>query len=188
MTQAADQLERVLSARYDGVRFGRYNCRRIAGSERYSQHSWSNARDIYAPEDHDHPSAFIAEVIEWCEANEDALSIRLILWQVSGHYGHAHIDFWPTGYATPPCDMGVSTFQYSDGHRVFIRDPMPENGFYEEEGDELMPVQQWHQLIDALFEARPEEFRGSADYWKGLDPEDYEWADFFGALVEVLES
>ena len=141
MTQAADQLENVLGPRFPGIRFGRYNCRRIAGSERYSQHSWSNARDIYAPLEHEDPSAFIDDVVEWCEANEDALSVRLILWQVRDHFGHAHIDFWPTGYAVPPCDMGVSQFQYSDGHKVFVRDPMPENGYFIEEEEPMFPYQ-----------------------------------------------
>jgi hypothetical protein len=64
-------------------------------------------------------------------------SIRKILWKVTNHYGHAHIDFYPmidihrwcgTTGVTPP-------WQYSDNHIERHLDPEPENGAYN--GDEM---------------------------------------------------
>ena len=134
MSIAANQLESVLDARFPGIRFGRYNCRRIAGSEQYSQHSWSNARDLYAPTDSENPDAFIDVVVDWLEANAEALSVRLILWQVPNHYSHAHVDLWPQGYAVPPCDGGgLPSWLYQDGTIYHGPDPGPQNGTYEGE-------------------------------------------------------
>jgi hypothetical protein len=132
MTQAADQLERVLTDRFPGIRYGRVNCRRIAGSTTWSQHAWpgGNARDLYAPTDSPQPMEFLDWVTEWLENNRDALSIRLILWRAPDHYSHAHVDFWPTGQGTPPCAGGVETWRYSDGTLTFQHDPEPENGDY----------------------------------------------------------
>ena len=48
-----------------------------------------------------------------------------------------------------------------------------------------MPTEQWHQMIDALF-ATPF-FNGDPNYWKTLDPDSPEWADFWRAYVDILE-
>lgn len=134
MSKAATQLEDVLAAEFPGIRFGRYNCRLISGSDTWSQHSWpgGNARDLYAPEDHTDPMAFVDEVVEWLETHKEALSVRLILWRTTDHYSHAHADMWPHGYGTPPCADGDEQWEYSDG-RVFTgSDPGPENGVYDD--------------------------------------------------------
>ena len=100
MTIAATQLEDVLVARFPGIRLGRYNCRTISGTSTYSQHAWpgGNARDLYAPTNSENPDGFLDVVVDWLEANAEALSVRLILWQVRDHYHHAHVDlcrlFW----------------------------------------------------------------------------------------------
>jgi len=114
-------------------------------------------------------------------------SIRKILWQTTEHYGHAHIDFYPmiaihkwcaTRGVTPP-------WRYSDGHEERRLDPAPENGAYN--GEDIMPAEQWHQMIDALFLGRPDEFQGDSDYWKHRVPEDSpEWVDFWAAFVRVI--
>ena len=49
-----------------------------------------------------------------------------------------------------------------------------------------MPTEQWHQLIDALFAGRPDEFEGDPNYWKNLDPTSDEWAYFWAAFVDVI--
>jgi len=49
---------------------------------------------------------------------------------VSGHQNHIHVDFYPTGYAPPPCAGGTLRYQYSSG-RVVYGDPGPENGMNE---------------------------------------------------------
>ena len=53
--------------------------------------------------------------------------------------------------------------------------------------EEQMPTEQWHQMIDALFVGRPDEFRGDPNYWKNDVPEDSpEWVDFWNAFVRVI--
>lgn len=52
--------------------------------------------------------------------------------------------------------------------------------------EEDMPEQQWHQLIDALFAGRPDEYQGNPDYWKNLSPDNPEWVDFWNAFVRVI--
>ena len=49
-----------------------------------------------------------------------------------------------------------------------------------------MPTQQWHQLIDALFEGASDVYKGSPDYWKQLDPDSPEWQDFWKAFVTLI--
>ena len=190
MTIAATQLEEVLAARFAGIRFGRYNCRRIAGSNQYSQHSWpgGNARDLYAPVGSEDPDGFLNVVVDWLEANAEALSVRLILWQVKGHYSHAHVDFWPQGYGTPPCDGGGPPSWLYQGKRKPVRgpDPGPQNGLFE--GDE-MPRALFESMIQALFNVNGGVFKGNASYWIGkIDtPEDPEWADFWTAYRKHWE-
>lgn len=188
MTLAATQIEQVLEPRFRGIRFGRYNCRRIAGSEKYSQHAWpgGNARDLYAPVDHLDPMGFLDEVNVWLSWNTEALSIRLILWRTHNHYSHIHVDFWPTGADVPPCAGGVERYRYSDGHTVMVHNPDPENGYYQPT-EELMPRPLFEDMIGALF-AIGEEFTGDPQYWidKIDTPEDPEWQDFWAAYTRQL--
>lgn len=121
-TPAANQLEVVLSEKFPGIRFGRVNCRFISGSTIYSQHSWNNARDIYPPEGVQYLTsndgeyrAFLDEVWDFIEANQEALNIRVKLWQVRNHYNHIHVDFWPRGWSTPPCADGAPRYKYPNG-------------------------------------------------------------------------
>ena len=52
--------------------------------------------------------------------------------------------------------------------------------------EEIMPRQQWMQMIDALFVGRPDMFQGDPDYWKDLEPDDPEWQDFWAAFVRAI--
>lgn len=121
-TPAATQFEAVLSERFPGIRFGRVNCRKISGSDWWSQHSWNNARDIYPPKDIPYLTsndgayrAWLDEVWDFIEENYDELNIRVKLWQVRSHYNHIHVDFWPRGWATPPCAGGAIRYKYPNG-------------------------------------------------------------------------
>ena len=156
MSKAATQLEDVLEPRFPGIRFGRYNCRRISGSTTFSQHAWpgGNARDIYAPVNHPDPADFLDRVDTYLEHNTQPLSIRLVLWRVQHHYDHIHADFYPTGHDIPPCAGGRETWRYSDGIIVEEHDPDPENGYYEEaetmfvkQGDHSMAVEYWQNHL-----------------------------------------
>lgn len=121
-TPPAVQLEAVLSEKFPGIRFGRYNCRKISGSSTWSQHSWNNARDIYPPlgipfeaDNEGDYRDYLDEVAAFVRANMEALNIRVFLWQVSNHYNHIHVDFWPRGDSLPPCSGGSPRYKYPDG-------------------------------------------------------------------------
>ncbi len=194
MTQAAKQCREYLEAEFPGVRISRRACRNTT-SGAISQHSAynsgdydSNALDIMGIQGGHWGSnvALIQKVVDDLTPNLHDWSIRKIIWQAPAHYGHAHIDFYPminihkwcaTRGVTPP-------WRYSDGTIVYHDDPEPENGPYN--GEDIMPTEQWHQMIDALFLGRPDEFQGTADYWKNLDIDSPEWADFWAAFVRVI--
>ena len=121
-TPAANHFEEVLSQKFPGIRFGRVNCRKISGSSWWSQHSWNNARDIYPPKSISYLSsndgeyrAWLDQVWDFIEENYDELNIRVKLWQVRSHYNHIHVDFWPRGWATPPCAGGSPRYKYPNG-------------------------------------------------------------------------
>lgn len=121
-TPAAEQLETALSEQFPGIRFGRYNCRKISGSDTWSQHSWNNARDIYPPSGIEYLTSndgeyrdYLDEVDEFLLEYKEALNIRVHLWQVRNHYNHIHVDFWPRGWALPPCAGGSPRYKYPDG-------------------------------------------------------------------------
>lgn len=122
---------------------GHYNCRKISGSSRYSQHAWPNALDLtnvkYGYSTHPDNQAYLDAVAQYIWDNRVALSVKMMLWRgkswgtgnpVSGHQNHIHVDFWPTGYGTPKCAGGTVRYQFSSG-RVVYGDPGPENGMTE---------------------------------------------------------
>lgn len=121
-TPAAVQFEAVLSAKFPGIRFGRVNCRKISGSTWWSQHAWNNARDIYPPKsipylvsNDGEYRAYLDAVNVFITENYGDLNVRVKLWQVKSHYNHIHADFWPRGWATPPCAGGTSRYKYPNG-------------------------------------------------------------------------
>jgi peptidoglycan hydrolase-like protein with peptidoglycan-binding domain len=134
----------VLKDEFPDIYGGGYNCRKISGSSRYSQHAWPNALDLtnknYGYSTDPANQAYLDQVAEFLWANREALSLKMLLWRgkswftqnpVSGHQNHIHVDFWPTGYGTPPCAGGGSVrYQFSTG-RVVYGDPGPENGMSE---------------------------------------------------------
>lgn len=133
----------VLRDTFADLYAGQYNCRQISGSSRYSQHSWPNALDItnvnYGYSTDPANQAYLDEVADFLWANREALSLKMLLWRgkswftgnpVSGHQNHIHVDFWPTGYSSPPCAGGSLRYQYETG-RVVYGDPGPENGMSE---------------------------------------------------------
>ena len=122
MTRAATELEGHLDRRWPSLIFERFNCRPIAGSTTWSQHSWpgGNARDIFGPDHLPSPTsqALLDVVAAYLRANQQRFGIKRILWRVKDHYNHIHVDMWPTGYSKPPCGGGVERYKYSDGRIV----------------------------------------------------------------------
>lgn len=84
------------------------NCRPIAGSSTWSQHSWANAADIFV--DRQTGDELAPQLRTMFGPH-----IRTLLWQVKDHYDHIHVDFWPTGISTPPCAGGTLRVRYRDG-------------------------------------------------------------------------
>lgn len=189
-TPAADQFEDVLSERFPGIRFGRVNCRKISNSAFWSQHSWNNARDVYPPlgitylrsNDGDY-RAYLDEVWAFIKANQDMLNIRVKLWQVTNHYNHIHVDFWPRGWATPPCAGGSNRYKYPGGD-TRVGPPVLLNE-YEERTMNL------HALVRAAFTAGNPAVAGDIDYWLQLadnDPFSDEWENLFRAMLTPVVS
>jgi len=129
---------------FPDVKFGVTNCRPIAGTSTWSQHSWSNAIDIFFSEYGDTSpthQAQIDEVAVWLREHEAELDIRVFLWKTKNHYDHIHLDFWPKGYGTPPCKNGLpARWKYPSGlvtgvYYLVTEDEVPQ--FTEEEAEQL---------------------------------------------------
>ncbi len=94
---------------YYGLPIGVTNCRKISGKSVWSQHSWSNAADIYVS-NREFGDTIVADLYDKFGEN-----VRYILWWRAGHYNHIHIDMWPYGIETPPCAGGSLHVKNKDG-------------------------------------------------------------------------
>lgn len=148
MTIASAQLHTYLTATYPGVRLSRNSCRTTAGGS-ISQHSayggpdpyHSNAIDVMGGPSgwtFDQNVELIQQIVDDIDSRRDRWSIRLILWQVHDHYGHAHVDFYPTMvWPEKWCGtLETPKWRFSHGGYVYSRNPMPENGLYDG-GDDM---------------------------------------------------
>jgi hypothetical protein len=115
-------IEWVRSEYPDLPRIQTTNCRTIAGSNTWSQHSWANAADIFVNTTQGNELKPLLEQRfgKW---------IKVILWQVPGHFDHIHVDTWPTGMATPPCAGGFLQVRHQDGtFGAVFTDDIPKGG------------------------------------------------------------
>lgn len=108
MTPNLETVVEYVRAEY-GLHVGITNCRRISGSRTWSQHSWSNAGDIYVS------NKALGDKIYWDLYDKFGENIRYMLWQRKDHYNHIHVDMWPYGYGTPPCAGGHLQVKNKDG-------------------------------------------------------------------------
>ncbi|MEN8233768.1 MAG: peptidoglycan-binding domain-containing protein [Actinomycetota bacterium] len=125
---------------------GVWNCRKISGTSIWSQHAWGNALDLYHRDfgystkvEH---QVYLDGVWQFIETYTDELSIRIKIWRKRDHFNHIHLDFWPKGYGTPPCDKETNAslrMQYNSGN-VVNGDPGPANGYHELPDKELVTV------------------------------------------------
>lgn len=162
------------------------NCRRIAGSSSWSQHSWSNAADIF---------------VNLNTGNQLAKRLRerfgpwikTLLWQVPDHYDHIHVDMWPTGISTPPCAGGLLRVRHKDGTTggTFTDDITP---IGDDTVDFIISVFKGQNMaFYRALQAKTGVPGGNADYWgsdyTGTKPNDQEWRDaaddLFGAALQV---
>lgn len=93
----ADRFIAACWARWAGLTYQVPNCRKIAGSNRWSQHAYRNAVDIFGPK------ATLDRVAAFARAQPDDAHV---LWQVKNHYDHVHVDFNPLGTGLPNCAGG----------------------------------------------------------------------------------
>ena len=103
-----------------GLSMGVTNCRRISGSQTYSQHSWSNAVDIYTSSKdlQDRIAGELGRVF-----GEDIRNI--LTWRYNAaHWNHLHVDMWPKGWLTPPCEGADLRIKFKDGS-VTVNEPFP---------------------------------------------------------------
>lgn len=144
------------------------NCRKIAGSSTWSQHSWANAADIFV--DPETGNELKPRLIE-----KFGPHIKVILWQVPNHYDHIHVDTWPTGVGTPPCAGGSLQVRHRDGSMgsVFTDD-------IEEGGDEMSTAALRNQVVEAGAKGWLPTTE-AVNYWlaKANNPADPEWRSDF---------
>lgn len=150
MTRAAEQCREWIEAEFPGTPIGRFACRNTS-SGGISQHSAykgydSNALDVYGPHKSsgDTDQAWVQAIVDTIKADgEDKWSIRKILWLVTSHYNHAHIDFYPMITMKKWCGgPETPTWKYQRGHStstVTTRDPLPQNGLYDGSGSQPIP-------------------------------------------------
>ena len=200
MSQAMKQLHDWIDDEYPDARISRCSCRDTAGGF-ISQHSAyqdaredSNAIDIMGGPvgwTWDQNVALIDAIVTDIRKHETEWSVRLILWQCHNHFGHAHIDMWPTCRTRLWCGRDiVPSWENSWGHTFNDRDPSPENGIYDgpQPEGELMPRALFEGLIRSLF-LIDQEFQGSPDFWIDLIdfPDNPQWeADFWPAYTRQL--
>ena len=104
MSIAAQQCRTYIEDKYPGVRISRRKCKDTTTGEVSNHSSYdtgeydSNALDIMGGTigwTWDQNVALIQQIVDDLNEHLDDWSIRKILWQTAGHYGHAHIDFLP---------------------------------------------------------------------------------------------
>jgi hypothetical protein len=162
-------------------RIGVFNCRKIAGSQSYSQHSWANALDIHftsavsIPAQGDALAAgtrMKAKIL--AEFGED---IYEMLWQVTGHWEHIHVSTWPKGWLTPPCAGGKQRIKNRDGSTAVADFPLTI------EGDDGMSSAAQKTLVDLAFALFPEDVQGNKQVWLDMPEDDPQWWQYFNPAV-----
>lgn len=164
MARAAKQNREWLEATFPGIRIGRFACRDTA-SGAISQHSAycygcydSNALDIFPPLGLtvDEKREYLDRIAAALNARRYEWSIRLILWQVSDHYDHIHVDYWPTILVHKWCGRDITpTWRLSTGDVIQTKDPDPEHGDYDGGDDMFCPWQNQTDPNEAWFDSEP---------------------------------
>lgn len=98
-----------VSTRYPGVgRMEVSSCRTIAGTDRWSQHAFDNAVDIFGP------AALLDVIHDDLRRNRGRLSMATLCWRSAGpcdpaaHQDHIHVDGAPMRIGAPPCADGAA--------------------------------------------------------------------------------
>lgn len=84
-----------------GTTLGVWNCRKIAGSTKWSEHAWGDALDFTHP---GYPESLMP-VKRALMARKGRFDITRVIGpdNNSAHHNHLHIDVDPDHFGTPPC-------------------------------------------------------------------------------------
>lgn len=99
---ATYQAEMHFGRSLDFVFMGIYNCRRIDGSNTWSQHAFRNAVDFRIRRTDGETGSIDQQATTFVVNKVDDLAAEA-LWLVSGHYFHAHLTGRPKRTGTPAC-------------------------------------------------------------------------------------
>jgi len=154
MSKWADWAIGEFQEAFPDLKAGKCNCRKISGSNRWSQHAYCNALDIYHADwgyslNPTH-QAWLDEVHAFIMEHFDDLSLRTVIWRKKDHFNHIHIDPYPKGYSTPVCKGGTSRWQWPDGHVETLSkwgSPDPINGYPELPDGEPKEIDYMNQTI-----------------------------------------
>lgn len=84
---------------------GVYNCRKIAGSSRWSQHAWGDAWDMTTPGavKKGTPTPALRAMVKAVRDHAGQLHVTRVIFGDDAHQNHAHVDVDPERTGTPPC-------------------------------------------------------------------------------------
>jgi len=148
-----------IKARFPGLEFQYFNCRRI--TIKWSQHAGSdpkheqygNAADVF---DRANPyaSPLVDRVYAFLKANQHRLRIRTIIWRKRNHWDHLHFDCWPmlkdNWSYKPPCRGGKLVTIDEDGtiSDTFAIDDTEDEVEYLQIGDQGNTVKKIQKAIN----------------------------------------
>ncbi len=112
-TDPVDKFRAVVFSRWPTTEsWGICNCRPIAGSNSWSQHSWCNAEDYHADEQTMKEITALGRNNWQLYRSGYVIHDKMVSFEgdsshvyngVDPHYDHVHIDFTPERIGTPPC-------------------------------------------------------------------------------------
>jgi len=115
ITKPASKFRKKIVRKFPTVTgIGVFNCRKILGSDSWSQHAWGNALDIFGPRH------TLARLAGWATGRfiSRVWKVQTVIWQKQiwsydwhrwepydgvAHTTHVHVDFRPRKTGVPPC-------------------------------------------------------------------------------------
>lgn len=90
------------------VNLGIFACRKIAGSDRFSEHAWFDAWDVASPKSAKtlKPDGYLDAIVSHIRRVGDRFITRIIYRDGGAHESHAHVDVDPDHRGMPPCARG----------------------------------------------------------------------------------
>ena len=142
-------LSAVLDEFPDLRNWGVYNCRKIAGSSTWSQHSWGNAWDAAYPAGGSaNGDPYLDDAVTWVRGERARgtwfgppgarVQIGTVLWKVPDHFDHAHIETANKRTGTPPCADGTTPGGNVKDYITGQQENLNASGFTDSNGQALV--------------------------------------------------